>query len=127
MKQAVLVSKEKDQFQELSQMLNRNNIDMKWVDSGKALLSQLSEMPAGQWVDLVVTEEQLADMDAKALVEAVIAQSPMTNCAVAGTMEKKKFHDVYEGYGVLMQLPPTPGQADADLLEDHLKKIRVIG
>lgn len=127
MKQAVLVSKEKDQFQELSQMLDQNNINMKWVDCGKALLSLLSEMPAGQWVDLVVAEETLSDMDAKALVEAVIAQSPMTNCVVAGTMEKKKFHDLYEGYGVLMQVPPTPGQADAGQLEENLKKIRVIG
>ena len=126
MKQAVLVSKEKDQFQELLQMLDRNNITVKWVDCGKALLSLLSEMPAGQWVDLVVAEETLSDMDAKALVEAVIAQSPMTNCVVAGTLEKKKFHDLYEGYGVLMQVPLTPGQADAGQLEENLKKIRVI-
>jgi hypothetical protein len=72
-------------------------------------------------------EEALSDMNAKVLVEAVTTQSPMTNCAITGTMDKKQFHDVYEGYGVLMQLPVQPGQDDARNLENQLKKIRLLG
>ena len=127
MKQAVFVSRDKAQFKELENMLGQHSIEVKWCATGKELLSLIANTPKGQWIDLVIMEEVLPDMDAKALVEAVTTQSPMTNCAITGTMDKKKFHDVHEGYGVLMQLPVQPGQDDARNLEDHLKKIRLIG
>ncbi|WP_321493810.1 hypothetical protein [uncultured Desulfobacter sp.] len=127
MKQAVFASRDKAQFTGLEQMLGKNSIEVTWCATGKELLSLLADTPKGQWVDLVIMEENLPDMNAKALVEAVTAQSPMTNCAIAGTMDHKQFHDVYEGYGVLMQLPVQPGQDDAQNLEDHLRKIRLLG
>jgi len=127
MKQAVFVSRDKAQFKELEKMLGQHSIDVKWCATGKELLSLIADTPKGQWFDLVIMEEVLPDMNAKALVEAVTTQSPMTNCVITGTMDKKRFHDVHEGYGVLMQLPVQPGQDDARNLEDHLKKIRLIG
>ncbi|NWH05607.1 hypothetical protein [Desulfobacter latus] len=127
MKQAVFVSRDKAQFKELEIMLGQHSIDVKWCATGKELLSLIADTPQGQWIDLAIMEEVLPDMDAKALVEAVTTQSPMTNCVITGTMDKKRFHDVHEGYGVLMQLPVQPGQDDARNLEDHLKKIRLIG
>ncbi len=127
MKQAVFVSRDKAQFKELEKMLGQHSIEIKWCATGKELLSLIADTPKGQWIDLVIMEEVLPDMNAKALVEAVTTQSPMTNCAITGTMDKKRFHDVHEGYGVLMQLPVQPGQDDARNLEDHLKKIRLIG
>ena len=127
MKQAVFVSRDKAQFKELEKMLGQHSIEIKWCATGKELLSLIANTPKGQWIDLVIMEEVLPDMNAKALVEAVTTQSPMTNCAITGTMDKKQFHDVHEGYGVLMQLPVQPGQDDARNLEDHLKKIRLIG
>ena len=127
MKQAVFVSRDKAQFNELEKMLGQHSIEIKWCATGKELLSLIADTPKGQWIDLVIMEEVLPDMNAKALVEAVTTQSPMTNCAITGTMDKKQFHDVHEGYGVLMQLPVQPGQDDARNLEDHLKKIRLIG
>jgi len=127
MKQAVFVSRDKAQFEGLEQMLGRHSIEIRWCATGKELLSLISNTPKGQWIDLVIMEETLPDMNAKALVEAVVTQSPMTNCAITGTMDKEQFHDVYEGYGVLMQLPVQPGQDDAERLEDQLKKIRLLG
>ena len=127
MKQAVFVSRDKTQFEGLEQMLDRHSIEIRWCGTGKELLSLIANTPKGQWIDLVIMEEALPDMNAKALVEAVVTQSPMTNCAITGTMDKTQFHDVYEGYGVLMQLPVQPGQDDARNLEDQLKKIRLLG
>ncbi len=127
MKQAVFVSRDKAQFKELEKMLGQHSIEIKWCATGKELLSLIADTPKGQWIDLVIMEENLPDMNSKALVEAVTTQSPMTNCVITGTMDKKQFHDVHEGYGVLMQLPVQPGQDDARNLEDHLKKIRLIG
>lgn len=68
-------------------------------------------------------EEALPDTDAVSLVKSFIPQSPMTNTVVAGTMEKKEFHDIYEGYGVLMQVSPTPTADEAQDLEERLQKI----
>lgn len=127
MKQAVFVNRDKAQFKELEKMLGQHSIEIKWCATGKELLSLIANTPKGQWIDLVIMEEVLPDMNSKALVEAVITQSPMTNCTITGTMDKKQFHDVHEGYGVLMQLPVQPGQDDARNLEDQLKKIRLIG
>ena len=127
MKQAVFVSRDEAQFKGLEQMLGQHSIEIKWCATGKELLSLITNTPKGQWIDLVIMEAELPDMTAKALVEAVTAQSPMTNCAITGTMEKEKFHDFYEGYGVLMQLPVEPGQEDAENLENQLRKIRFLG
>ncbi len=113
MKQAVFVSRDEAQFNELEQMLGRHGIKIKWCATGKELLSLITDTPKGQWIDLVIMEEELPDMNAKALVEAVTTQSPMTNCAITGTMDKKQFHDLYEGYGVLIQLSVQPDQEDA--------------
>lgn len=127
MKQAVFVSRDEAQFKGLEQMLGQHGIEIKWCATGKELISLINNTPKGQWIDLVIMEENLPDMNAKALVEAVTTQSPMTNCAITGTMDKKQFHDYYEGYGVLMQLPVQPKQEDAANLENQLKKIRFLG
>ncbi|WDP89899.1 MAG: hypothetical protein HUN04_09335 [Desulfobacter sp.] len=126
MKRVVFVSREKDQFAELELMLARNDMRVEWSGTGKGLLSLLSNTPKGEWINLVVVEETLADTDAVALIKEFIPQSPMTNSVVAGTMDKKAFHDTYEGYGVLLQIAPKPSTADADTLESTLKKIGAI-
>ncbi|MDD9301690.1 MAG: hypothetical protein HUK40_04810 [Desulfobacter sp.] len=123
MKRVVFVSRDKDQFAVVEQMLTRKNMRAEWSGTGKDLLSLLSNTPKGEWIDLVIMDQTLPDMGSRPLVEAVIAQSPMTNCVVAGTMEKKEFHDTFEGYGVLMQIPQHPKEADARDLEAHLDKI----
>ena len=127
MKQAVFVNRDKAQFKELELMLSQHSIGVQLYATGKELLSLIADTPKGQWIDLVIMEEIMQDMDAKALVEAVTTQSPMTNCVISGTMSKKQFHETHEGYGVLMQLPVPPGQNDALNLENHLKKIRLLG
>ena len=49
--------------------------------------------------------------------------APMTHCAVASAMDAKAFDDHFEGYGVLMQLPETPGESEAEKLIQRLDKI----
>lgn len=126
MKRVVFVSRDKNQFAELELMLTRNNMHVEWTGTGKDLLALLSNTPKGEWINLVVVEETLQDTSAVSLVKELIPQSPMTNSVVAGTMEKKDFHDTYEGYGVLMQLSPKPDAAEAQTLEATLKKIGAI-
>ncbi len=123
MKRAVFVSRDKDQFVEVAQMLSRKDINVELAETGKDLLSLLSNTPEDEGIDLVVMAENLPDTDARDLVEAVITRSPFTHCVVAGTMGKKEFHDLYEGYGVLMQLPDCPAEEDALALATHLDQL----
>ncbi|MCG8615525.1 MAG: hypothetical protein MI802_04865 [Desulfobacterales bacterium] len=121
MNKAVFVSRDRDQFSEIEKLLNLKNICVEWTGSGTDVLSLLSN--AADPVDLVVLAEDLPDTPPRDLVEAIISRRAFTHCVIAGTMEKKAFHDHYEGYGVLMQLPPHPTFKDAASLETHLDKL----
>jgi DNA-binding NtrC family response regulator len=127
MKQVVFASRDKDQFVDIEQMLTRKDMDIEWTGTGNGLLSLLSDTPKGQWIELVIMEEILPDMEAGPLVEAIVAQSPRTHCVVAGSMEKNEFHDKFEGYGVLMQISPHPKESDVLVLETRLDKIESLG
>ena len=127
MRRVVFLSRDKDQFIEVEQMLTSKELAIEWIGTGKDLLSLLSDTSKDQSIDLVVMEETVEDATARTLVESIITQSPMTNCVVAGSLDKKKFHDLYEGYGVLMQLPLSPGRSDAQKLVTHLDKIMALG
>ena len=127
MRRVVFLSRDKDQFVEIEQMLIRKELTIEWIGTGKDLLSLLSDTSKDQSIDLVVMEETVEDATARTLVESIITQSPMTNCVVAGSLDKKKFHDLYEGYGVLMQLPLCPAKEDAGKLVTHLDKIMALG
>ncbi len=123
MKRAVFVSRDKDQFVEVEQMLTRKEVNIEWTGTGKDLLSLLSDAPKNYGIDLVIMAEDLPDTGARSLVEAVIIRSPFTHCVVSGTMDKNEFHDTYEGYGVLMQLPDSPAEKDALKLATHLDQL----
>lgn len=118
MTHAVFVSKDRRTFEEIEQILTAHNIDIiTWTGNGKNALDLLPN------IDLLITDETLADMDGRTLVETVVTQSPMTNCAAASSLPAKEFHDLFEGLGVLMQLPPKPTWQDGETLISSLKKI----
>ncbi len=127
MRRVVFLSRDKDQFVEIERMLIRRELNIEWAGTGKDLLSLLSDTSKNQSIDLLIMEETVEDAKARSLVESVIAKSPMTNCVVAGSLEKEEFHDLYEGYGVLMQVPLRPAKKDAKKLVTHLDKIMALG
>ena len=43
--------------------------------------------------------------------------------AVTSEMPEEVFHDTMEGLGILMSLPPVPGQGDMLVLLDRLKRV----
>lgn len=90
------------------------------VTSGTAAMNQL----AGQRLDLVIVDEQLADMSGLACVKQLVTVNPLANIALVGTLAEDDFHEQTEGLGVLMQLPPRPGAAEAEALLRVLSRIR---
>jgi DNA-directed RNA polymerase len=59
-------------------------------------------------------------------VEQVIMKSPVTGCAAVSTLPSDRFHDVYEGLGVLMPLPPEPDAESGKELVRILKKLTIL-
>ena len=122
MTQILLVSPEKNSFKDLEPAISENSNTVQWTDTGEKALHLL----AGQKLDLVITHEQLPDMTGRKLVENIIAFNAMLNCVVLSALSKEEFHEAYEGLGVLMQFPLTPGKEEILKLQDHLDRIRRI-
>jgi response regulator RpfG family c-di-GMP phosphodiesterase len=118
---------DKQAFTHLAQELGRYPVDIRWADTGNTVLDLLTQAgDQGGTVDLVITDETLADMTGRDLVEQVIMKSPVTNCAAASALSPDRFHEVYEGLGVLMQLPLTPDAESGKELVRILKKLNIL-
>ena len=100
--------------------LEESDAQTTYLESGREALLMVSE----KVFDLLVTDEKLRDMTGLELIESVITSHPMLNCAAVSSLSPGDFHEASEGLGILMQLPVEPGNREADLLLEHLKKIQ---
>lgn len=115
----LLVSKDRNIFSIVETMLSENQFQIKWCDTANSALSILKN----KTIDLLITEEALPDMTGKSFIENIIQNYPMINCAVASPQTKKKFHQTYEGLGVLMQLAVMPGRKESRDLMTRFARI----
>lgn len=106
-------------FTEIIEGFQAAGIHITPVNSGEMAFSMVSDTS----FDLLITDETLNDMSGKDLIEKTVQVRPFMNFAVTGDMSDKKFHDFYEGLGVLMQLPCPPSSTDAKKLADTISKI----
>lgn len=74
-------------------------------------------------VDLVIVAEQLDTMHGIQFINRLVQVNPLINTALASSLSPDDFHEETEGFGVLMQLPPTPQRTDIDELLQKVEKI----
>jgi len=115
----LMVSKEKRIFKGIMNILIEKDLRFEWCTTGTQALSLLLDKP----FDLLITEENLPDMTGPRFIESVIMHNPMINCAVSSPLTKKKFHQAYEGFGILMQLPVMPGRKEGLQLLHRLEQL----
>ena len=115
----LLVSQDKASMSAFKAGLEENKVQTAWAQSGGNALGKIAE----EGFDLVVTDENLADMTGLEFIEKVISKKPMVNCAAVTSLLPADFHEASEGLGILMQLPVRPGQEQAEKLLSQLKKI----
>ena len=115
----LLISRDKSLFSDVKNAFAESLIKTEWTGTGTKALSMLLNKP----VDLLIIDESLPDITGRKFVEKVVMKNPMINCVVASPLSHKKFHNTYEGLGVLMQLPVFPEKKDAQKLIGHLKLI----
>ena len=64
----------------------------------------------GKLMDLVIVDEQLDDMSGIEFVKQLVKVNPLVNTTIVSSLADEEFHEATEGLGVLMQLPPHPGE-----------------
>lgn len=115
----LLVSQDKAAMSAFKAGLEENQVQTAWAESGSDAIAKIAE---GSF-DLVVTDENLSDMTGLEFIEKVISKMPMVNCAAVTSLLPADFHEASEGLGILMPLPVSPGQEQAEKLLSRLKTI----
>jgi CheY-like chemotaxis protein len=103
-----------------SALSERQEVEFLWAESGAEALDLVS---AGA-IDLVVSDEELGDMNAIELATRMVRVNPMIHCACVSPLTAPEFHEISEGLGLLAQLPRNPGKRDAEYLLERLKEVK---
>lgn len=123
----VVAGKNRQNFKAVEKTLKQHPMEIVWTPTGTEALNLVSDArDRGKAVDLLITDETLADMTGRDLVAQVIMKSPMTSCVAVSALSADEFHEAYEGYGVLMQLPPAPDAESGEKLVAILKKLNLL-
>lgn len=104
------------------QLSRREGIAVSRAGSGKAVWDILGKTK----VDVVVTDEKLADGDSLPFVKELTKRQPLINCAMVSSLSPEDFHEATEGLGVFMQLPVEPGAEEASKMMQLLESISAL-
>lgn len=118
-----IVTDRADRFAELNYAIEQATREaaVSWHESGAAaLISAKTAAP-----DLMVVDEDMADISAPTFLRRLMAVDANINTAVASNRTHEDFHETYEGLGVLMHLPPRPDRAATEKLIARLDALGV--
>jgi DNA-binding response OmpR family regulator len=119
----LLVGKNPEALASLADRLSQSDgIAVSRASSGKEAWDLLGKSK----IDVVVTDEKLADGDALPFIKDLTRQQPLINCAMVSSLSPEDFHEETEGLGVFMQLPVNPGAEDAVKMMQLLESISVL-
>ena len=123
MVRVMLVSKDSASLKGLESGLGkRNGVELVIVTSKNEALERVEK----NTIDVVVTDAELADEEPLALVTEIMQKRPLINCAMVNSLPPEDFHEYTEGFGVFMQLPPNPGEKEAEKMLGILDSIDVL-
>jgi len=117
----LLVSSDKNALSDFASALTKHgDVELSWAESGETALQRASTTS----LDLIITDEMLADMTGLEFAGKLLTVNPMINCASVSSLSPEKFHEVSEGMGLMSQLPPKPDKTQAEDLLQRLKHIK---
>ena len=76
-----------------------------------------------QEIHLIIAAEELEDCSGADCIRKVAMQFPLVHTALCSPLDEEAFHEATEGLGVLLQLPPRPGRADAERILERMAHI----
>jgi DNA-binding NtrC family response regulator len=104
------------------QLSLREGITVSRASSGKEVWDILGKSK----VDVIVTDEKLADGDSLPFVKDLTKRQPLINCAMVSSLSPEDFHEATEGLGIFMQLPVNPGAEEAMKMMQLLESINAL-
>jgi DNA-binding response OmpR family regulator len=116
---ALMVTSSPDSFLQMDSTFAENDVEAIWADSGSSAITMISERS----FDIVIADEALRDMTGLDLAKKLISKNPMLNIVLVSSLPSHAFHEVSEGLGILIQLPPSPKKSDAEKLLERLNNI----
>lgn len=123
MKQVMVVTKRKDDFLAFTERLEKEDFSILWAETGEGALSTIKD---NNDVFMVIVDETLSDMAGVTFIEKLLYINAMIYTALVSTLSKDDYHELSEGFGVLMQLPVNPDKENAEKLYLQLKKISAL-
>ena len=119
----LLVSTEKNSLADLKSVFEENGTRVKWAESCDTVLSMIKN----EKFDLIITNETLSYISGIECIEKLILSDPFLNTAAVSSLSPDEFHELSEGLGILMQLPPRKRRRLKAVVSHqcHLKRLRI--
>jgi DNA-binding LytR/AlgR family response regulator len=86
--------------------------------------SEVVDLLAAGDIELVVIDEDLADMKGVDVAKMLAQKYPFVNCMLVSSLPADDFHEVTEGLGVLLQLSSPPEMSAASEVLSHLSEVK---
>lgn len=100
-------------------LMETAEVDLRWAAGPAPALDQTR-----QWrPHLAVLDDGLDREGPWPLIRDLMAVDAFLNTAVVSELDSEEFHEAGEGLGILAQLPPAPGPAEAAWLLYHLRAL----
>lgn len=115
----LLVGNKLENFSKLKEVLKDNGhkiVDATSIPIAQNILTELS-------IDLLIVDEKVKGIEGLKFIKETVMQNPFINSAIVSELSHEDFHEVSEGYGILMQLTPTVSHEESFLLVEKVKKI----
>lgn len=118
MHRIMLVADQVDRLEELTRTLGREKeLEIDWAHSSEAALERVKDDPP----TLVVVDETIDGHSGLELIRRLIGVNAFIQTAAVSSLSSGDFHEASEGLGIMSQLPPCPGEADAQKLLQTLR------
>ena len=116
----LMATSDRDRFSLLGDVLSASaDATIFWADTGKSALDEAARLSPL----LVVMDEALPDMTGLDLARELLKANALINTALVSRLSPEDFHETSEGLGVLVQLPPHPGEKEAQEIISGLRSI----
>lgn len=116
----LIATKEQDRFSDLADALKKQiNADIHWAESGNAaLVATKCFTPL-----LAIIDETLPDMSGLKFALELLKANALIYTALVSGLSPGDFHETAEGLGVLLQLPVSPEEKNAEDIVSGLKSV----
>jgi len=120
MKHILLITSPQKKFTEFVDGLTRERtVEVIRTNSSKAALEGLSDATP----DLVIIDEEVGGTPGLKIAHDILMKNAMVNQVLVSSLSSDEFHEASEGLGIMLQLPPEPDAAQAEIVLKTLRKM----